>query len=116
MAEAKIWHNPRCSTSRLALEYLDEKGVEVEIFKYMDEGIDPAELAGVIKMSGHPLQDFVRTFEHEYRELGLHEKNLTIDEFAEIAAKYPKLLQRPIIIKDGKAVLARPTAKIDAVL
>jgi len=70
----------------------------------------------MIKRSDQPLEDFIRSNESEYTELGLKGKKLTVEEFAQIAAKHPKLLQRPIIIKDGKAVVARPISKIDELL
>jgi arsenate reductase (glutaredoxin) len=113
MAKIKIWHNPRCTKSRQGLNYLNDKKCDVDIFEYLKEEINPTELAEIIKKSVHPLEDFIRTNEAEYKELGLKSKSLTAEEFAEIATKHPKLLQRPIIIKDGKAVIARPTKKID---
>lgn len=116
MADVKIWHNPRCSKSRQGLEHLREKIGQFEIYEYMKEKIAPDELAKIIEMSGQSLEDFVRTSEPEYKELGLKDKKLTVKEFANIAAKHPRLLQRPIIIKGNKAVLARPAEKIDEIL
>lgn len=113
MSKVIIWHNPRCSKSRQGLEYLNEKRCDMEVVEYIKGQIDPKKLAEVIKMSDQSLQDFIRKNEAEYAQLGLKNKDLTIEEFAEIAAKHPKLLQRPIVIKDGKAVIARPTTKID---
>jgi len=116
MSKIRIWHNPRCSKSRQGLEYLTERGCEVDIFEYSTDEIDAAELAHIIEMSDQPLVDFIRTGEPEYRELGVDEKTITVREFAEIAARHPKLLQRPIVIKDGKAIIARPTDRIDGIL
>jgi len=116
MAKIQIWHNPRCSKSRQGLACLTDKDCDVQVFNYMTERIDAAELARIIRMSGQPLADFIRTNEPEYKELGLKEKNLTVDEFAELAAKHPRLLQRPIVIKGDRAVLARPVEKIDELL
>lgn len=64
----------------------------------------------------NPLDDFIRTNEKEYKELGLKGKSLSVEEFEEIAAKHPGLLQRPIEIKDGKAIIARPASMIDDLL
>ena len=116
MSKVKIWHNPRCSKSRQGVEYLNDQDCDLEIMEYMKEEIDSTELAEVIKMSDQPLGDFIRSSEPEFAALGLKGKNMTIEEFAQIAAKHPRLLQRPIIIKDGKAVIARPTSKIDELL
>ena len=98
------------------MAYLNDQNCDLKIMEYMKEEIDPAELAEVIKMSDQPLEDFIRSNESEYAELGLRDKKLTTEEFAQIVTKHPKLLQRPIIIKDGKAVIARPTSKIDELL
>ena len=111
-----IWHNPRCRKSREGLKYLQEKGIEPVIYDYIKNGINPQELAEIIRKSGQPVTEFIRTKEKEYRELGLKDKSLTPEEFAQIAAKYPKLLQRPIVVKGDKAVLARPPERIDAIL
>ena len=113
MGKAIIWHNPRCRKSREGLQYLQQKNVEIEIFDYMKEGFQPEQLVQVIEMSGEPVEAFIRTNEREYRELGLKGKALTAQEFAEIASKHPRLLQRPIVIYKNKAVLARPADKID---
>lgn len=112
----KIWHNPRCSKSREGLAYLKDLNLNFEIFEYMKDEIDPEELAEIIESSDQPLDDFIRKYETTYKELGLQDKELTVKEFAELAAKYPKLLQRPIVMHNGKAVVARPTNKIDEIL
>lgn len=116
MSKVQIWHNPRCSKSRQGLQYLSEHGCELDVFNYTTERIDAEELARVIEMSDHPLRDFIRTGEPEYRDLGLDDETLTVKEFAEIASRHPKLLQRPIVVKDGKAIIARPTNRIDTLL
>lgn len=111
-----IWHNSRCRKSREGLQYLRDKGIEPTIFEYMHQKIDPQELARIIKLSGQPLEVFIRKNEPEYKQLGLNSKNLTIEEFARIAAEHPRLLQRPIVICGEKAVLARPASKIEEIL
>lgn len=82
----------------------------------MNEKIDANELAKIIKMSRQPLKDFIRTNEAEYKELGLKEKGLTVEEFARIVAEHPKLLQRPIIMTRDKAIMARQASKVDEIL
>lgn len=116
MSETKVWHNPRCSKSRQGLEYLNEKKAEFEIFEYMKKGIEPTKLAEIIKSSDQPLSDFIRTNEPEFKQLGLKADELTVEAFAELAAQHPKLLQRPIVVKDGKAVVGRPVSKIDEIM
>ncbi len=116
MGKVQIWHNPSCSKSRQGMAYLNEKQCDIEVFEYKKTTFAPKTLEALIKSSDQPLSDFVRTNEPEFKSLGLDLNTLTPETFAEIAAEYPKLLQRPIIIKDGKAVIARPISKIDELL
>lgn len=116
MSTLKIWHNPRCRKSREGLQYLQDKGLSPEIYLYLQETIDSVELASLIESSGQPLKEFIRSNEKEFKELGLKGKDLNAGEFAKYAAQYPKLLQRPIVINQGKVVLARPVEKIDDIL
>lgn len=116
MTKVKIWHNPRCRKSREGLEYLQAKGIEPEIFNYLQSPIDAGELARLITKSGQPLKEFIRSNEKEFKELGLKGKELSVEEFAGIAAENPKLLQRPIVINRDKVVLARPAEKIEEIL
>ena len=116
MEKMIIWHNPRCRKSREGLQYLLDKGVQPEIFDYMKTAFSPQKLAEVIKLSGHPVEEFIRRNEKEYKELGLNKKKLSVLEFAEICSKHPRLLQRPIVINGSSVVLARPASKIDEIL
>jgi len=116
MDKIKIWHNPRCRKSREGLQYLQDKGIEPDIYEYLKSGIETNELIEIINKTGQPLKDFIRTQEADYKTLGLKGKDLTVEEFAKHASDYPKILQRPIIIKGNKAVLARPANKIDEIL
>ncbi len=116
MEIVKIWHNPRCRKSREGLQYLKDKGIKPEIYDYIKEGIVADELEKVIKMTGQPVKDFIRTNEAEYKELYLKGEELSVEEFAQIAAKHPKLLQRPIVISGNNAVLGQPATKINEIL
>ena len=116
MDKILIWHNPRCRTSRAGLIYLKEKGIEPEIFLYLKEGFSPETLAALIRKSGLDVDAFIRKQEKIYRELGLKGKQLTAEEFAELAAEHPKLLQRPIVICGERVVLAQPPEAIDPLL
>ena len=111
MANVTIWHNPRCSKSRNAVSLLEEKGVEAEIVKYLDTPPSKEELINMLKMLGISARELMRTKEAIYKELGL--KDVT-DEDALIDAMVnnPKLIERPIVIKDGKAAIGRPIENI----
>ncbi len=116
MANVVVWHNPRCRKSRAGVKYLEEKGVDFEIVDYIKNGVDAEELARIIRLSGRPVSEFIRTNEKEYRELGLKGKELSPEEFAQIVAEHPKLLQRPIVVAGEKVVLAQPPERVDEIL
>ena len=111
MSTVKIWHNPRCSKSRNAVTLLEEQGVEAEVVKYLDTPPSKSELVEVLKMLGISARELMRTKETLYQELGLKDEN---DEDALINAmvENPKLIERPIVIKNGKAAIGRPIENI----
>jgi arsenate reductase len=106
----QIWHNPRCSKSREALKLLEEKGVEVEIFKYLDEELSVDDIKDLLKKIGANPRDIIRTKEAVYKELNL--KEASDEELIEAMAKHHKLIERPIVIKDNKAIIGRPPQKV----
>jgi len=110
-----VWHNPRCSKSRNGIKYLDEKGVEYEIRRYLDEPPTKEELKEVLKKLGMKPRELMRTKEKVYRELGL--KDVEDDEkLIEAMVEHPRLIERPIVIRGDRAVVARPETKIDEIL
>lgn len=112
MSKYTILHNPRCSKSREALKILEENGITADVVKYLDERPSAAQLKNIKKMLGlESVRDMMRTKESIYKELDLKNEK---DEEKLIAAmvEHPKLIERPIIIKDDKeAVIARPPEK-----
>ncbi len=111
MSKVTIWHNPRCSKSREALKLLEEKGAEVEVFKYLDEEITKEDIKKLLAMIGAKPRDIMRTKEAIYKELGL--KDVDDDEkLIEAMVEHHKLIERPIVIKDGKAIIGRPPSKV----
>jgi arsenate reductase len=115
MEKIIIWHNPKCRKSREGLQYLKEKGYEPKIFEYLKDEIDPNELIKIIKLSKQPLGDFIRRNEKEFKELGLKDKQLSVEEFAKIVVDYPKLLERPIVLRGTKALIGRPASKLEEI-
>lgn len=108
----KIYHNPRCAKSREGLKYLENKGYDIEIVKYLETGISEAELREIIEKTGKKAVEFVRTQEELYQR-NFKNKEFTNEEWIKILAENPKLLQRPIVINGNKAVLANPPENID---
>ena len=102
-----IYHNPRCSKSRQALGILRENAEEPEVVEYLNAPRGQAELAGLLKKLNVPAHDLLRTGEDEYAELGLSPDTPEEDILTAIAA-HPILLERPIVVKGRRAVIARP--------
>ncbi len=110
--KAIIWHNPRCSKSRGALKLLQEAGVEIEERRYLDNPPTPQELDEVLKRMELEPEQIVRTKEALYKELGLQDRQLSRTAWLELLSQHPKLIERPIVIYKGRAVLARPPEKV----
>ena len=111
----KIYHNPRCSKSRAGLHYLEEKGFDIEIKKYLTEGISKEELKDIISKIGKKPFDLVRTQETDYKT-SFKGKDLSDEEWIIILVENPKLLQRPIVVNGNKAVLANPPEKVEEIV
>ncbi len=108
-------HNPRCSKSRQAKEYLEEKGIDFEIENYIQNPLTETELKEVLKKLGIPAKDLIRTNEKVWKE-NFKDKPLSEAQLIKAMIEEPKLMQRPIIIKGDKAVIGRPTEKIEELL
>ena len=111
MQNVKIWHNPRCSKSRAAVALLEEKGVDAEVVKYLETPPTKEELKEMLKMLGISARELMRTKEDVYKALNLKEEN-DEDKLIDAMVSNPKLIERPIVIKDGKAVIGRPIENI----
>jgi len=107
-----IYHNPRCSKSRQALTLLQEKGIEPEIVKYLDTPPDHATLSRILDQLGMEPRELMRKKEKEYKENGLDNPALSRDQLIDAMVAHPRLIERPIVIKDGKAALGRPPEKV----
>ncbi len=107
----KIYHNPRCSKSREALKYLEEKGFDIEVIDYMKNGITVREIKDFLNKSGLEVTDIIRTTEELYKEKYKGQEHTT-EEWIGILVENPKLIQRPLVIKGSHAVLARPVEEI----
>lgn len=112
--DATIYHNPRCSTSRKALERLREGGIEPTVVKYLTDTPTRAELATLISDAGLTVREAVRTREAEYADLGL--ADASDDELLDAMAAHPKLIQRPFVVTDKGTRMARPLENLDEIL
>ncbi len=112
MSDIQILHNPRCSKSRQTLALLEEKGIEPEIIKYLDTPPSAAELKTILQKLGMSARDLLRKGEDDYKALNLQEPGLSEDALIEAMVKHPKLIERPIVIKNDEARLGRPPESV----
>ena len=111
-----IYHNPRCSKSRATLALLEEKGEQAAIVEYLSTPPTAAELEHILDMLGLEPRELMRTKETEYKEAGLDDEDLSRKQLIAAMVKYPKLIERPIVIKNGKAAIGRPPEKVLEIL
>jgi arsenate reductase len=107
----KIYHNPRCSKSRQTLQLIKDAGVEPEIIDYLKDVPSESEMKELIVMLGIKPYDLLRRGESDFKE-NFKRKVLSDDEWIAAMVKFPKLIERPIVVKQTKAVLGRPPENI----
>ena len=107
----KIYHNPRCSKSRQTLAIIEEKGADVEIVEYLNDMPTKSELKEILSDLGIAAEQLLRKGEADFKE-NFKGKTLSDDEWIDAMIKYPKLMERPIVVKDGKAILGRPPENV----
>ncbi len=103
-----IWHNPRCSKSRLTLQLLEDNGVTPKIVEYLKTPPKASEINAVLKMLAHGPRDAMRKGEKPFKANNLGDESKTRDELIEAMVKDPILIERPIVIKGNKAAIGRP--------
>ena len=111
-----VFHNPRCSKSRQTLALLDSIDVQYETFLYLEKEISHEEFLRILGLLKLKPRDILRVKEKEYLENKLNNMDLTDDDIIKIVLKNRKLIERPIVIKGEKAVIARPPEKVFQVL
>lgn len=107
----KVLHNGNCSKSNAVLEYLDENGVPFEIIDMVEDPLSPLEIKTVLKKLNQTVFDLIRKNEKLYLEK-FADKNFSKEEWINILAENPSLIQRPIIIKGSVAMLGRPVENV----
>ena len=100
-----LLHNPRCSKSRAALALLEERGIDVEVRKYLDQPLSADELRILRKRLGRAPAEWIRWNEDEAKGL---DKDAPEQELIQAIAAHPKIMERPILIKDDEARVGRP--------
>lgn len=110
----RIYHNPRCSTSRKTLALLREKGIEPEIVEYLKTPYTAAQLKTLLRQLGMPARSLVRR--KEAAAEGVDPATMTEDALIEAMVEHPIIVERPIVVSDGEAALGRPPEKVLSLL
>lgn len=110
MATLTFYHNPRCSKSREALKLLEDRGVDVEVRRYLDDPLSLDELHSLADRLEGPIESLVRTNEAEWKALAID----TPDDQQRLVAiaSHPRLMQRPLLDRGDRAVIGRPPAAV----
>jgi arsenate reductase len=111
MSAVTIYHNPRCSKSRNTLALLEEHGVQPKIVLYLETPPGAPELTGLLKKLGITAGQLVRRGEEDYKASGL-DKHSSDAQILAAMVKFPKLIERPIVVSGNRAVLGRPPENV----
>ncbi|TDF81072.1 arsenate reductase (glutaredoxin) [Pseudomonas sp. H9] len=116
MTDLTLYHNPRCSKSRGALELLEARGLAPTVVRYLETPPDAATLKALLEKLGIGARQLLRSGEDEYKELNLADLALSDAQLIDAMAKHPKLIERPILVAGNKAVIGRPPEKVLEIL
>lgn len=114
--DVTIYHNPRCSKSRAALDLLREQGLEPHIVEYLKNPPSESELAAILKLLDMEPRELMRRKEEDYTRANLDNPELTRGELIEALHNHPRLIERPIVLANGKAALGRPPESVLEIL
>ena len=107
-----IYHNPRCTKSRNACQLIDTKGFPFEVREYLKDPLTAAEIKALLKKLNLTAHNIIRTNEEIYK-LNFKGKELTNDQWIHVLVQYPILIERPIVVKGDRAVIARPIENLE---
>tara|TARA_B100000900_G_C20528816_1_gene695409 strand:+ start:699 stop:1049 length:351 start_codon:yes stop_codon:yes gene_type:complete len=112
VSQAVLYHNPKCSKSRKALEMIKNHNIDTKVILYLKEKLTRSMLKDILDLSGLPVRDIIRCNEKEYKENSLDNLDLSQDEILDLIVKHPILLQRPVLVFKNKAIIGRPPENI----
>jgi len=116
MTKITILHNPRCSKSRETLALVQGKSDDINVVEYLKNAPSVDEIANILTLLGLTARQLMRTKETEYKELGLQDEKLTEAQLIQAMVNTPKLIERPIVLANGKAAIGRPPASVLAII
>ena len=111
-----IYQKPTCTTCRQVFKTLQESGVDFNSVNYYTDPLTKSKIKDLLKKMGISAAELLRTKEDIYKQLGLAKKDLGSEEIMDLMVKHPDLIQRPIVEKGSKAILARPAERIKEIL
>ncbi len=112
----KIYHNPRCGTSRTVLQTLQQHGLQPDIIEYLKTPLSRAQLEQLISDAGLSVRQAMRSKEPVYQELGLDDDSLQDGQLLDAMVAHPILLNRPFVVTDKGTRLCRPAELVEAIL
>jgi arsenate reductase (glutaredoxin) len=115
MAGITIYHKPTCSTCRQVIKLVEESGHPFTAINYYEKPFSKSALKGLLKKAGLKSSDIIRTKEEIYKKLNLQQSQFTDDELLNIMIKHPDLIQRPLVQKGEKVILARPPETVNKI-
>jgi len=116
MSDVTIYHNPRCSKSRQTLELLQQNGVDADVVEYLNTPPDSDQLDHILTLLKLDPRELIRTNEAEYKAQAMDNPDLTREQLIALMVQYPKVIQRPIVLKGGKAAIGRPPETVLEIL
>jgi arsenate reductase len=116
MTDMTLYHNPRCSKSRGALELLEARGLTPTIIRYLETPPDATQLRDLLGKLGLNARQLLRTGEDDYKTLNLADSSLTDEQLIAAMAGHPKLIERPILVVGDKAIIGRPPERVLEIL
>lgn len=108
----KIYHNPRCSKSRQTLSLLKERDIQPEIIEYLNNPPSAETIKLILTLLDRSPRELMRTKEELYKQLALNNPELSDTQLIQAMVEHPKLIERPIVIHDGKAAIGRPPESV----
>lgn len=112
MTDPTLYHNPRCSKSRGALELLEARGLTPTVVRYLETPLSAAQIKALLGKLGISARQLLRSGEEEYKTLNLADASLSEQQLIDAIAAHPKLMERPILEVGDKAVIGRPPENV----
>ncbi len=116
MCSVVIYHNPRCTKSRQTLQLLRERGIEPKVIEYLKDPPSGARLRKIVRALGIPARELIRRREKLFAEVGDPDAKYSDSAAIRLLTEYPRLIERPIVVRGDRAVIGRPPENIDRLL